>query len=113
MRVIVFLFFMGRVHMLMGTMFPGMVVIMHMGIPHVLMGVRMLMLVLMGVGVLMLVGVHHISVTVLMVVLVGVFVGMQVLVFVFTFHGESLPGYSSEPCQGFLSGGGPGAATLP
>lgn len=88
MRMVVFLFFMGRVHMLMGTMFPGVFVIMHMDIRGMLVGVRMLVDVLMRVGVRVLMGVHHISMLVLMVVIVGVFVGMQVLVFVLAFHGE-------------------------
>ena len=93
MGVVVFLFLMGRVHMLMGTVFlPAVVVPMHMLIPGMLMPVGMLVEVLMGVGVRMLVAVHLVAVVMLMVVLVGVFVGMQVLVFVFAFHGWSLPG---------------------
>jgi hypothetical protein len=94
MRVIVFLFFMGRMHMLMGTMFSGVLVIMHMGIPGMLVGVRMLVDVLMRMGVRVLMGMHRIAMPVLMGVLVGVFVGMQVLVFVLAFH--------DEPSRNFL-----------
>ena len=94
MRVIVFLFFMGRVHMLMGTMFPGVVVIMHMGIPGMLVGVRMLVHVLMSMGMRVLMGMHRISMPVLMGVFMIVFVGMQVLVFVLAFH--------DEPSRNFL-----------
>jgi len=113
MRVIMFLFFMGRVHMLMGTMFTGVLVIMHMGIPGMLVGVRMLMDVLMRVGVRVLMGMHRISVPVLMVVVMGVFVGMQVLVFVLAFHDEpsrwSFFGASKGCLQGRARGPGPGA----
>jgi hypothetical protein len=100
MRMIVFLFFMSRMHMLMGTMFPGVFVIMHMDVPGMFVGVRMLVDVLMRVDVRVLMRVHRISMPVLMVVLVGVFVGMQMLVFVLAFHGRYLPGFSSEHCQG-------------
>ena len=86
MGMIVFLFFMGRMHMLMRTMFPGVFVIMHMDIPGMFVGVRMFVDVLMCVGVRVLVGVNLIAMLVLMTVLVGVFVGMQVLVFVLAFH---------------------------
>ena len=86
MRMIVFLFFMSRMHMLMGTMFPGVFVIMHMDVPGMFVGVRMLVDVLMRVDVRVLMRVHRISMPVLMVVLVGVFVGMQMLVFVLAFH---------------------------
>jgi hypothetical protein len=106
MRVLVFLFFMRRVNMLVGAMFlPAMVVFMHMDISGMLMGVRMLVEVFMGVGVNMLMGVNLIAMAMLMLVLVGVFVGMQMFVFVLAFHGGSLPGYSSEPCQGYLEQG--------
>lgn len=96
MRMIVFFFLMGRVHMLVGPVFlPDMVVFMHMNIPAMLMGVGMLMDVLMRVRMLVLVGMNLIAMVMLMLVLVGVFVGMQVLVFVFAFHDcPSL--YSSE-----------------
>jgi hypothetical protein len=86
MGMIVFLFLMGRMHMLMGAMFPGVFMIMHMDIPGMFVGVRMLVEVLMRVGVGVLVRVHHVFVPVLMIVIVGVFVGMQVLVFVLAFH---------------------------
>jgi hypothetical protein len=86
MRMVVFLFFMGRMHMLMGTMFPGVFVIMDMDIPGMFVKVGMLVDVLMRVGVHVLVRVRHISMPVLMVVFVGMFMGMQVLVFVLTFH---------------------------
>ena len=86
MGMIVFLFVMGRMHMLMGTMFSGVFVIMHMDIPGMFMGVRMLVDVFMRVGVRVLVRVHRIPMLVLMGVLMSVFVGMQVLVFVLAFH---------------------------
>lgn len=97
MRVLMVLMLMCRVLMLMGPMFPGMVVIMHMDVGAMLMEVRMVVKVLMGMGVNMVVGMPLISMPVFMSVFMGVFVGMQVLVFVLAFHDRSLPGYSSEP----------------
>ena len=106
MRVLVIFVLMSRVHMLMGTVFlPAVVVPMHMLIPGMLMRVGMLVEVLMGVGVLVLVAVGFVAVVMLMVVLVGVLVGMQVLVFVFAFHGWSLPGNFLKPGQGSCEGG--------
>lgn len=85
------LFVMRRMLMFMGTMIPGMFVIMNMDIRGMLMCMRMLMEVLMSMSVSMIVGMNLIAMPVLMAVLVGVSVGMQVLVFVLALHGRYLP----------------------
>ena len=84
--MVVFLFVVRRVLMLMGTMFPGMLMIVHMDIGGMLMRVGMFVKVLMGVVVRVLVGVNHISMLVFMIVYMGVFVGMQMFVLVGAFH---------------------------
>lgn len=86
MWMLVFLFIVPRMLVLMGAMFPGMIMIMDLDISSVLMVVSMRMRVLMGVGVTVLVGVSLMAVPVLMAVLMGVSVGMLVLVFMLAFH---------------------------
>ena len=82
--------FMRRMIVVVGTMLPGMLVLMFGYISSMAMLMRMFMEVLMRMGVRVFMGVHDIPMLVLMTVLMGVFVSMQVPVFVGAFHRRSL-----------------------
>jgi hypothetical protein len=87
--MVMHLCFMRRMLVVVGTMLPGMLVLMHVDISSMAMLMWMFMKVLVRVGVRVFMGVHDIHMLVLMAVLMGVFVSMQVPVFVGAFHRRS------------------------
>jgi hypothetical protein len=86
MRMVMHLCFMRRMVVVVGTMLPGMLVLMYVDISSMTMFMWMFMEVLVGVGMGVFMGVHDIPMAVFMAVLMSVFVGMQMLVFVCPFH---------------------------
>jgi hypothetical protein len=70
----------------MGTVLPGVVMVMHLDVNGMLVGVRMLVKVPVNMGVVMLVRVNIRFMLMLMVMRMGMFMGMQVFVFKRAFH---------------------------
>ena len=78
---------MSGVLMIMRTVLPGVLMLVHLGIARMgmLMGMFMEMLMSVGVGVLM--QMDFVPMPVLMAVHVGMLMGVQMLMFVLAFHG--------------------------
>jgi len=89
MLMFVRLRFMGRMLVLVTAVFPGMDMVMHVGIRPMGMFMGMLVQMLVGVHVLVLMQVDFVPVPMLMAVHMGMVMGVQMLMFVFALHGGS------------------------
>jgi hypothetical protein len=85
-----FLVFMRRVFVLMGSVLAGVPMVMHMGIAGMAVLMDMLMDMLMRVRVLMLVYMNNFLVTMLMAMYMRMLMGVQMLMFMLPFHGLTL-----------------------
>jgi hypothetical protein len=86
MKVLMGLMVMGRMLMFMGPMLPGVLMVMHVGIPGMIMFMGMLVQVLMFMQVLVLMIVRFLAMLMFVAVGVRMLMRMQMFMFVSAFH---------------------------